>query len=200
MNQLGRLRQRIRPYRKLFVIAVEGHVTEPDYFNEIIRPLLPRQLVEIQCLRSGHRSDPNSVLRRLKDHVETEPARPGKELWLVVDKDQWSPEQLDTLLLWVNESRNGEIRGLALSNPCFEYWLVLHFEEGKKLPTAQACRKRLKKYIPFEKKQLFVKGFNLQRIRQAVQRAENKLGTVGQPMEKVGTTVFRLVAKLLEYA
>jgi hypothetical protein len=49
------------------------------------------------------------------------------EAWLAVDKDIWIDSQLQELHQWPQEAQN---HGFALSNPSFEYWLLLHFEDG----------------------------------------------------------------------
>ena len=45
--------------------------------------------------------------------------------WLVVDKDKWTDKQLND----VKEKCNKNHFSLTVSNPCFEYWLLLHFEK-----------------------------------------------------------------------
>jgi len=50
------------------------------------------------------------------------------EAWLVIDKDDNNDEKLRKVYEW---SQSKDNYGLALSNPKFEYWLLLHFEEGK---------------------------------------------------------------------
>ena len=63
----------------------------------------------------------------MTDHLESEGLKPSDEAWLVVDKDQWTDEQLTQLHQWSLQQEN---YGFALSNPKFEYWLLLHFEDG----------------------------------------------------------------------
>jgi hypothetical protein len=41
---------------------------------------------------------------------------------------------------------------LAVSNPKFEYWLLLHFEDGTRIGNSRQCTEYLKRYLPhFEK-------------------------------------------------
>lgn len=61
----------------------------------------------------------------MSDHLESEGLKSSDEAWLVVDKDQWTEEQLRQLHQWSLQQAN---YGFALSNPKFEYWLLLHFE------------------------------------------------------------------------
>lgn len=104
-----------RRYRKLFVIAVEGVKTEPQYFaifND------QQSVIRVNCLKGSHDSSPPQVLKRMEDHLRQEELRSSDEAWLVVDKDQWTDEQLDQLHAWAQARDN---YGFALSNPKFEY-------------------------------------------------------------------------------
>ncbi len=100
-----------RRYRKLFLIASEGAKTEPTYFR-----LLDSQYatIHISCIKGGHASAPPHVLARMEKRLKKERLRKGDEAWLVVDKDEWSDEQLAELFAW---SENKEEFGFALSNP-----------------------------------------------------------------------------------
>ena len=62
------------------------------------------------------------------------------EAWLVVDKDQWTDEQLSQLHQWSLKAKN---YGFALSNPKFEFWLLLHFEDGSGVSSSQICSQKL---------------------------------------------------------
>ena len=85
----------------------------------------------IHCVTSNKNSAPHSVLTRMKKYLESNVNKLSKndQAWLVIDKDCWSDEQLDKLLQWTKEKKNHH---LAVSNPNFEYWLLLHFENCKK--------------------------------------------------------------------
>jgi hypothetical protein len=77
----------------------------------------------------------------MAEYLRQESLKKSDEAWLVVDKDQWSNEQLEQLLRWAQGSDN---YGFALSNPKFEYWLLLHFEDGEGISSSRACLERLK--------------------------------------------------------
>jgi hypothetical protein len=131
-----------RRYRKLFVIAVEGVKTEPQYFaifND------QQSVIRVNCLKDSHDSSPPQVLKRMEDHLRQEELRASDEAWLVVDKDQWTDEQLDQLHAWTQARDN---YGFALSNPKFEYWLLLHFEDGTGIASSRDCSGRLKRHLP----------------------------------------------------
>ncbi len=86
----------IKRYRKLFVIAVEGDKTEPQYF-ELFRN---QKNIHVECLRSSKKSAPQQVLKRMDTHIKKYSLKKSDEAWLVVDKDQWTNEQLTQLLTW----------------------------------------------------------------------------------------------------
>ena len=50
----------------------------------------------------------------MKDHLRQEDLLPSDKAWLVVDKDQWTDEQLNQLHSWSLDKDN---YGFALSNP-----------------------------------------------------------------------------------
>jgi len=181
-----------RRYRKLFVLAVEGNTTEPQYFaifND------QHSVIYVDCLKGKHRSAPTQVLKRMRGRLQQEALRDSDSAWLVVDKDSWTVDQLNQLHTWSQEREN---YGLALSNPKFEYWLLLHFEEGAGIRTSRACSERLKRYLPNYDKSINARDFPMTRILQAVRRARARdVPPCRDWPRNSGTTVYRLVEKLL---
>ncbi len=121
---------------------MEGAKTEPHYFA-----LFNNQtsVIRVSCIRGKHDSAPPYVLKRMRNHLKREELRSDDEAWLVVDKDQWTSGQLDALEAWAEEADN---YGFALSNPNFEYRLLLHFEDGNAVASASDCVTRLKSHLP----------------------------------------------------
>lgn len=71
-----------------------------------------------------HRSAPIHVLNHLKNRLKEEMLQEGDEAWLLIDKDRYQDHLPEVASL----CRDADI-SLALSNPCFEYWLLLHHDE-----------------------------------------------------------------------
>lgn len=117
-RQLGQL-----PYRKLYVIAAEGAKTEPQYFDLFKYS----ESISVNFIRGHNESSPLQVLKRMSKCLKDMSLKKTDEAWLVVDKDEWTNEQLSQLHEWSLGKPN---YGFALSNPRFEYWLLLHFDEG----------------------------------------------------------------------
>ncbi|MBR5998701.1 MAG: RloB domain-containing protein, partial [Deltaproteobacteria bacterium] len=124
------------------MLSVEGRKTEQEYFNLFKEK---GSLVTVLCLRSSSRSSPTDVLQRMKKHLKKEPLEGSDEAWLVVDYDQWPPEHFYKLHAWTQQK---DKCFLAVSNPKFEYWLLLHFEDGRGVATPKECDTRLKKHLP----------------------------------------------------
>ena len=81
-----------------------------------------------------------------------------------------------------------------MSNPKFEYWLLLHFEEGNDIANAREVDGRLRRQLPHYDKHLSGRDFTEPRITEAVARAErrDRPPTATWP-HSVGTTVYRII-------
>ena len=184
---LGQLR-----YRKLFVIAVEGASTEPQYFTLFHQ----QSVINVKCLKGKNESSPLQVLKRMKQYLKEASLRKTDEAWLVCDKDQWTDEQLLQLYGWSQEKVN---YGFALSNPNFEYWLLLHFEEGNGVSNARDCSEWLKRHLPDYDKNLDTRKISHSMVMDAVQRARQRDNPPCKEWPRtIGTTVYKLVERILE--
>ncbi len=197
MPRTGRRFQRPlgeRRYRKLFIIAVEGVKTELQYFNIFNDQ---QSVIRVNCLKGGHDSAPKHVLKRMRNHLREEELKASDEAWLVVDKDLWSDEQLAQLHAWAQERDN---YGFALSNPKFEYWLLLHFEDGAGITSSTDCSDRLKRQLPEYDKGIDARKFTRARIDEAIRRAHQRDNPpcTDWPRSLGGTTVYRLVENILK--
>lgn len=143
----------VRPFRDAsrFVIAVEGAVTEPTYFDEI-GLLLASGRVVVEVVPGGTHSDPTAVVARAKDVALLD----GDRVWVVVDVDRWAQQGK----LQEAGSQAVQLRyGFAVSNPCFEIWLQLHVTEaptGVSSKDAKAAWGRLRVQEPFTREQVRV--------------------------------------------
>lgn len=180
-------------YRKLFVIATEGTKTEPQYFYLF----KDSQHLFIRVVKSKHHA-PHQVLGRLKDRLNQEALSASDEAWLVVDKDKWTDDQLAQLHAWSQEADN---YGFALSNPKFEYWLLLHFEQGTGIGSPRECAARLKRHLPNYDKGIDGREFTPDRIKEAIDRAKARDNPpcADWPRAFGSTTVYKLVKKICHF-
>lgn len=181
----------VREYRKLYIIATEGAATEPAYFSLFQSK---DATLRIHMLGSRHKSAPLKVFKRAEQYIRKQQLRKKDKVWLVLDRDTWSKEVLDTV--W---HRCRELRfNFAVSNPCFEYWLLLHFEAGSGVTSADNCRKKLVRYLPnFSKGHIEIEKLK-SRIQTAIEHAEQKDVPPCESWPGTnGSTVYRLVRELL---
>ncbi len=130
----------------------------------------------------------------MEEHLKEKGLNKSDEAWLVVDKDQWTDNQLAELGRWAKKKVN---YGMALSNPKFEYWLLLHFEDGKNATTSN-CDKRLKKYLPDYDKTIDIRKISTDMINDAIRRAKKRDNPPCEDWPRgTGSTVYRLVEKIL---
>ena len=182
-----------RRYRKLFIVATEGVKTEPQYFAILNDH---HSVIHVDCIKSKHHSSPLQVLKRMEDRLKQETLKNSDEAWLVVDKDQWTDEQLTQLHTWSQDADN---YGFALSNPKFEYWLLLHFEDGTNIGSPSECSVRLKKHLPDYDKGLDIRKITPDMIEEAIRRAKirDNPPCVDWPRTFGSTTVYKLVENIL---
>lgn len=130
---------------RLIVIATEGSNTEPDYFNGIFGTKKePRVILEILETQGGF-SAPHHVIERLQDVISDEDLKldSGDELWLVIDCDDWHWKLMNEV---VRQAKRSGIH-VAISNPCFEVWLILHIQNfpASGCNTSRDCKRYLKR-------------------------------------------------------
>jgi hypothetical protein len=194
----------------LFIIATEGKETEKQYFEDFAifyqNPKVNVKVID----KIQENSDPNAVLNALIKFEEefNFNRQVGDELWIVIDRDRWK----DKMLSKVAQICKQKEYSFALSNPCFEFWLLLHLKdlkeytdielsnifENKKTNQETFLERELASLLgSYNKSNLNTAEF-LPHIGFAVQQAEN-LDT--KPSERwqneLGTRVYILVKKLI---
>jgi hypothetical protein len=145
-----------------FPIVTEGTVTEPVYFDLLLRDLqLSVVRIEVQ---PGDASDPRHVIRTAEREAKEQrrKARKGTlginqpskfdRVWAVVDTDVAVRMGFGND---VHQLANARKVTLAHSTPCFEFWLLLHVvglttrgDLQTALPPNQPSRKRWGESIP----------------------------------------------------
>lgn len=119
---------------------------------------------------------------------------PQDELWLVVDRDSWTEADLDDV---VQALASMPKYHLALSNPCFELWLVLHRREssGRSCTQLEAI---LKHELGAYRKNRYDVDALKSTLSDAIARAEQMDTRPKDPWpRRDGTHVYRLVRKLV---
>ncbi len=111
----------------LIVIAAEDTYAVQHYFKRF----RTRRVQFVVVPTEDGCSSPDAVVRRLDDFKRDNATEPGDEFWFCIDKDHWaSSGHIDNLVQVLQHCKQADYR-IAISNPCFELWLLLHFEEAK---------------------------------------------------------------------
>ena len=137
-NSLMRERREAFRDARLIVIASEGKDTERIYFKALAKEYTnPRVHVHIleRSENEQNNSSPEHVLKQLNDYKSQYELEEDDELWLVVDKDRWTEAMLSRV---ATECLQEVAMHMALSNPCFELWLLLHMEDAASLTPEEA--------------------------------------------------------------
>jgi len=146
----------IKP-RACVLIVCEGEKTEPQYFEGLKRELRLRT-VEVVVEGKECGSAPISVVdhailkrrERVKDARQSMMLVEYDEVWCVIDVE--APQQHTSLDAAFDKAKANKLN-VALSNPCFEYWYILHFKKTSALMHSnKATMRELKQHYPKYKK------------------------------------------------
>jgi hypothetical protein len=173
-------------------LASEGH-TEVDYYSmNVFKNLRLYQVKPLRNKRNDH-STPTQTLKLAREEESKSRLRKDDEIWLLIDVDAWKAEDIEEAIRWANE---GEHRRLAISNPKFELFLLLHFEEGKGCTTDAVVDRRLKNYWSDYDKHVPASKFNAGSVKKAILHSkERRSGS--KPMPPNGSTDAYLLAEQL---
>jgi len=115
-----------RPELRTIVVFTEGSNSEPDYVNGLRR--LPRIRDDV-ALRLEIHPEHRQPLTLVRMAVERSRDPEVDECWCIFDVE-W-PQNHPNLASAVAMAHENGVR-LAISNPCFELWLILHHQDHHK--------------------------------------------------------------------
>jgi hypothetical protein len=177
-------------YKKLFLIAVEGAKTEPAYFSMFNSR---EAFFRIKVPKSRNKSAPINVFEIAQAEAKKEGLREGDEVWIVVDHDNRTMQEIQP----AHDACKGNGYEFAMSYPKFEYWLLLHFEDGHGNPSPADIDRRLKTHLPHFTKDNVETGKLRGLVATAIARAKAKDTPASTEwLQKHGSTVYKLVEKL----
>ncbi len=183
----GRRRPAFREQRTSLLVVCGAEVTEPAYFEGLKQA---RRNPAVTVKIKAKRGDPEAVVKYtagMRDRAEGT----HDEVWCVVDVDRFDVAKA------VAAARRLHVN-LAVSNPCFEFWLLLHFEVCDAPLTCYGdVKKRLVKHVPeYSKSELRFSDY-LNGINAALQRAREQNGELGFEHDRNPSTgVWALVDKI----
>jgi len=118
-----RKRKRIKPIIRVFC---EGSKTEYHYFSAL-RGLLKNKHAVLEVVK-GRGGDAMKVFRDALHAAQAIPDSehyPGDQVYVVVDVEPHAIEKVAALRKALDHARDTSVQ-LAISNPCFEFWLLCH--------------------------------------------------------------------------
>ena len=158
-RSIGRRRPSLQPKHRSLVVC-EGRETEPGYLRALQREARnPRVRLEI----AGETGVPRTVVEaaiQLRREADEEAKRQRDEnlrydeVWGVFDVDDHP--HLDR----AKSLAQREGIDLAVSNPCFELWALLHFEDQRAHIDRKKLRTKLQRHQPSYDKSLHFTGMH----------------------------------------
>ena len=148
---MARGRQGERPLRRRapqidqlsrFVILCEGELTEPGYLKAFARLANVRAVATLEIRGLGR--EPCTLvkealkLKRQERRQGSASTQHATQYWCVFDVE--APAQHPRLLDAVQAAHDNGIQ-VAVSNPCFELWLLLHHIDHESWLNSDECRK-----------------------------------------------------------
>lgn len=178
---------------KLFIIATEDTYAPEQYFG-----MFGSRKVQVKILETGDgKSAPQSVLKRLDKFREKYGLNEEDECWLLLDVDRWvKPTQLIAVC---PEARQKGYQ-LAISNPCFEIWLSLHFTDlNLKDKTCEHFEKRIREILGSYNKCNLDLDWYKPKIQDAINRARSLDSNPNAYWPSaLGSHVYKLVESILQ--
>lgn len=186
------------PPKRTFLLFCEGEVTEPEYF-EACRRWFRNPRVQVKV--AGEHGEPLGLVRRAireRDDARRRARAEGDEnlaydeVWCISDVDRHHH---------LNDARQlAAARGieLAVTNPCFELWVLLHFRDSPGARSTAELPSLLAAHLPGYEKHLdadkVLAGYEAARVR--AERMERDAAAMGEPGRNPSTTVHHLTERI----
>lgn len=186
--------------RPVILIVCEGERTEPEYLRGFARACRnPRVRIEI----APEHGVPRTLVTIARDHKKRAEAAAKSQgndnlaydaVWCVFDVND-HPRLADARQM----ARDNGIH-LAVSNPCFELWLLLHFRESPGMQHRERIRQLLSDHVPgYDKKVEFTTySAGHGRAEKRAEQMDRKAEQAGEPGRNPSTGVYRLTRAIRE--
>jgi hypothetical protein len=157
------------------LIACEGSKTEPIYFKSI-RNELRSPTLKIIVLDHQGKTDPRNIIERLieerREMQDKQEWNKDDQAWAVFDGDEHIEKSREKWQSAITKANNQKIH-LAITNPCFELWYLIHFQEQFSQITRDKLINVLQKHIPKYDKSMCLYPKPLKPLTElAIQRAD----------------------------
>jgi hypothetical protein len=183
-----------RDPKPTILVVSEGEVTEPEYLYGLRRAY---RNLRVRIEVAQEHGVPMTLVRTAKEYKEEAKARAAHEkddnlaydsVWCVFDIDE------HPAVGEAKEMARDNGIDLAISNPCIELWLLLHFRDNPGMQHRDRIKERLKEHVPKYDKHVdyatYAPGYS-----QAVARAkkmDQDAREAGEPHRNPTTGVYEL--------
>ncbi len=154
-KDLGRVKKLRQPAKRCLIVC-EGEKTEPNYFKGL-KNHLRLSTLEIKIVKNDKGTDPLSVVNKAHDEAFSSVRDDRYDaVFCVFDRDSHATfEKALAKIKGLRERKNPEPFHAIYSVPCFEYWILLHFDcpmrpylpEGSYSPCA-LVEKNVHRFLP----------------------------------------------------
>ena len=192
-----------KKWNKLVILVTEGRETEPNYFNDLKKLNSFEQDLTLIIHKSKQGGTATALLKKVSIVIEESELESGDQIWIIVDDDEKKKNEIDKFVAW--RKNNTKTNNLAVSDPNFEFWLLLHFDCDYTVRGKKDCENRLenqlRKELPnvrFKYDKSFPSKFVTEDyIWKAVDRAKQRDKTAIQWPGERSTRVYKLIELIL---
>jgi hypothetical protein len=198
MRKKRPLDRKVKPVRdaSLVVIASEDRYAVQQYFDFFKSTRIQFRVLETQDGRSA----PEHILNRIDEYIEEFEIGEGDTFWIVCDCDHWvEPNHVQNLTHVLRQCRQKGIQ-VALSNPCFDLWLLLHFADfpAEDVLTCNEVANRLRAAAGvYDKTKVYNLPIDDEKVSAAVKRAADKHPSPEEIPKQLHTAVHLIIQSLV---
>ena len=201
---------------KFYILSFEGTVSEKKYFEDFRNSDIFNNNGKIETIPlkrpAGRGTDPINVKKLLQEAKKEFNFKNTDEFWLIIDRDHWETIHNHSFEKLVEDCNAEKNFFLAMSNPCFEIWLLLHLKDINEFTQEvqdaiykNERKSNKKNYIDIVLGKLQAKDYNkkpdpkkyIPFTLTAIERAK-KIAILGENYpSKIGTHIYKLIEKLM---
>ncbi len=203
-NRFERAQNKNEQHDRILIVC-EDSKKSIEYFKALCRDLRLSNSVEIRGEDCG--SDPHSVLKHAKDLIDEDITRYGENdtfdrAYCVFDKDNHKNYK-QTIQQIKNEKLHKSVElHYTYCNPCFEFWILLHFKNtAKPLPKCADVKKEIKEIFKgFNKKETNYGTLYTEQLKQKMPEAIQHSKQIAREADNTGATnSYTNIHELIEY-
>ncbi len=192
MNRMLFKRSKGTTKPKVVWIACEGDVAEPRYLDGVKYYYRTRG-VNLEIVERED-SSPKAVLEAILKTKKSRASNSNDLFWIIIDRDRWTNKMLSEVAQQCSDSGIG----MALSNPCFEFWQLLHYQNPDEEYNNCRLLKPLVNQLRIAKDQNDYT--NIDGLGDAINRARNLDSRQGRWVNNNGSRMYLLIEDIISLA